>query len=75
MMPFEWLATTCLSIKVLTNHTREFATSTQCIPRVPLNEGESLRGAIMTSGFDFFMGQLPKSKAAGPDKIPNELLK
>jgi len=59
-------------------HMRAYASlpfSVEGIPRVPINAGESLRGAITASDFEFFMGQLPNSKAAGPDGIPYELLK
>jgi hypothetical protein len=44
------------------------------IPRIPLGAGETLRGAITTQDFEFFVGRLPNNWACGPS-LPYELLR
>ncbi len=44
------------------------------IPRIPLGAGETLRGAITTQDFGFFVGRLPNNRAYGPS-LPYEFLR
>ena len=44
------------------------------IPRVPVDLGETLGGAISKDYFTYFLGQLPCQKAPGPYRVQYELL-
>ena len=44
------------------------------IPRIPPCAGKTLRGAITTQDFEFFVGRLPNNRAPGPN-LPFELLR
>ena len=48
---------------------------TEGIPRVPPDAGETLRGAISETDFEFLLQQLPNKRAPGPDGLPFELLR
>jgi hypothetical protein len=47
---------------------------TQDISRIPPGARETQRGAITEADFDFLMGQVPKGRAPGPDRLLFELI-
>ncbi len=45
------------------------------VTRIPLDSEESLRAPISSDDLDYYLGQSPNNSAAGPDRLPYELLK